>query len=378
MSVYKTKRSPYFAYDFWIDGRRFVGSTRCKNRLEAKAVEKEERARARAECDRALAEGRGPMTISAAADRYFEEVGQHHAGAATTARDLVRLSDYFGAGRRLEEIGDDEVAQLVAWRRGQTVKGRRTTADPADPKRRRPAPLVSPSTVNRSTIEPLQKLFNRAILVWGVKLPRPPLWKRHILPEVEERVREVRAAEEAAFQAIRADYRPVVDFARASGLRLAECLMKKECVDLAGGYVRVIGKGGKRIVKPMTAEMRAILMSAMANPTDHVFTYAAARPNKGKNGWPRGAPRPITASGLKTMWRRSRRRKKGPSLPPDLRFHDLRHDFATKLLRETGNLKLVQRALDHAEIETTTRYAHVLDEEVLAGMEAASKRRKAR
>ena len=26
------------------------------------------------------------------------------------------------------------------------------------------------------------------------------------------------------------------------------------------------------------------------------------------------------------------------------RFHDFRHDFASKLLHETGNLKLVQRA----------------------------------
>ena len=59
----------------------------------------------------------------------------------------------------------------------------------------------------------------------------------------------------------------------------------------------------------------------------------------------------------------------------DFRFHDLRHDFATKLLRETGNLKLVQKALNHASIKTTTRYAHVLDEEVADGMEAVAKSR---
>ena len=49
-----------------------------------------------------------------------------------------------------------------------------------------------------------------------------------------------------------------------------------------------------------------------------------------------------------------------------LRFHDFRHDFGTKLLRATGNLKLVQRALNHANIKTTTRYAHVLDDQVAA------------
>jgi integrase len=36
------------------------------------------------------------------------------------------------------------------------------------------------------------------------------------------------------------------------------------------------------------------------------------------------------------------------------RFHDFRHDAATKLLRETGNLKTA-RLLDHASITTTAR-----------------------
>ena len=51
------------------------------------------------------------------------------------------------------------------------------------------------------------------------------------------------------------------------------------------------------------------------------------------------------------------------------RFHDFRHDLGTKLLRETGNLKLVQRALNHADLKTTTRYAHVLDDDVAEAME---------
>ena len=52
-----------------------------------------------------------------------------------------------------------------------------------------------------------------------------------------------------------------------------------------------------------------------------------------------------------------------------IRDSDFRHDLATKLLRQTGNLKTVQKALSHADIKTTTRYAHVLDEEVAAAME---------
>ena len=48
------------------------------------------------------------------------------------------------------------------------------------------------------------------------------------------------------------------------------------------------------------------------------------------------------------------------------------------MLRETGNLKLVQRMLNRASIKTTTRYAHVLDDEVADAMERVAKLRKNR
>ena len=49
----------------------------------------------------------------------------------------------------------------------------------------------------------------------------------------------------------------------------------------------------------------------------------------------------MTLAGVKTRWRRMR----ADAGIADFRFHDFRHDFATKLLRDTGNLKLVQKAL---------------------------------
>src|SRR5260370_786454 len=81
---------------------------------------------------------------------------------------------------------------------------------------------------------------------------------------------------------------------------------------------------------------------------------------------------PITAEGLNTHWRR-RRAAAGVK---DFRWHDNRHTFATQLLRETGNLKLVQRGMNHRSMTTTGKYAHVLDEDLLAGMEAASRNRR--
>ena len=99
------------------------------------------------------------------------------------------------------------------------------------------------------------------------------------------------------------------------------------------------------------------------------FTYAAQRTREGRV---QGKRYPITFSGIKTAWRRLRKR----AGVQGFRFHDFRHDFGSKLLRETGNLKLVQRALNHADIKTTTRYAHVLDKEVAAAMESVARSRK--
>ena len=81
-----------------------------------------------------------------------------------------------------------------------------------------------------------------------------------------------------------------------------------------------------------------------------------------------------TASVIPSLTEACRRSGEGCASGPassGLRFHDLRHDFATKLLRESGNLRLVQKALGHRNIATTTRYAHVLDSDVAEAMERA-------
>jgi integrase/recombinase XerD len=39
--------------------------------------------------------------------------------------------------------------------------------------------------------------------------------------------------------------------------------------------------------------------------------------------------------------------------------HTFRHTCATELLRETGNLRLVQVALGHSSVSTKQRYTHI-------------------
>jgi integrase len=181
------------------------------------------------------------------------------------------------------------------------------------------------------------------------------------------RVREV-SEHEAQLLDTGDDYGRVIAFARASGLRLEECLLKWSEVQWDALQIVKRGKGDRLVTVPITAEIRDILLPLRSHDPLHVFTYVF---DHGVRGRVKGKRYPITVTGMQTYWKRLRQRMGFT----DLRFHELRHDFGTKLLRETGNLHLVQKAMNHRNIATTLRYAHVLDQEVREGMERAAKLR---
>lgn len=119
------------------------------------------------------------------------------------------------------------------------------------------------------------------------------------------------------------------------------------------------------VATPITDALAAILEPLKGHHPTAVFTYVCRRPKKGH--W-KGERLPLTYAGAKSEWQAMRKRAdvKG------FRFHDVRHDFATKLLRRTGNLKLVSRALNHSDVKTTMRYAHVLDGEIADALQDLS------
>jgi integrase len=370
MSVYIPKGSPTgeYIYDFWRGGQRFSDTTR----RAAEKVEAERKADA-VEALKQAAEVRVSLKLKDVAARYWDAVARDKAGADNTERDLNRLLDYFekhhkaagGEKIPITAITLQDIEELIARRRAD--KGR--TGRP-----------IANGTVNRSTTEVLRKLFTYCKR-HGVRFDGEPKWSELMLKEPRERVRELRRGElEKIEAAVRDDYAPLIAFALATGLRQREMYdLKWTEVDFDAGQIKREGKGGKTVTRPITPAVRDILMPLQGHHQEYVFTYVAARTQNlptGKRGSGQhtklvaGRRYPIGKGNLWSRWRRDR-----PDDMADFRFHDFRHDVATKALRSTGNLKLVAKMLGHSDLRTTSKYAHVLDAEIAAAFETVQGQR---
>lgn len=355
MSVYP-RADGIYVYDFWHKGVRFYGPTGTRTERDARAVERARREEAMRSVAVARAQRAAPMTVNVAFDRFWDEVGCHYTG---TYRKLVLaglawMAKEFGPAALLADIGTDRIAEAIARRRGEGVGN---------------------ATVNRSLTEILRAVFRRARRVWNQDVPERD-WKDLILPEPRERVRELRDHEEDTLTAaMRADYLPAIRFKAVSGLRLKEIVgLRWPDIDWTARTVTVTGKGGKVATIPLTNGMAAILAPLRGHHAEAVFTYVAVatRRQRGTLWRVRGRRYPITYQGLRTAWRRYGGKAAGLE---DFRLHDLRHTAGTRLLRESGNLRLVQKLLRHEHISTTVKYAHADHDDLRRAMESAERSR---
>ena len=355
MSVFPRKDGVY-VYDFQIQRVRFSGTTGVKSRRAAEEIEHTRRQEARQHLATIRAQRSGPMTVNVAFDRFWTEVGDDYDGTyrATVWKALGWLARSLGPSTLIRDIGPNRITEAIALRRGEGVKN---------------------ATVNRTVTELLRRVMIRAERKWEQDVPKID-WKDFMLPEPKERVRELRDHEEVTlFDAMRADYIPSLRFALISGFRLKEVVgLQWRDIDWSARTVAVRGKGDKEATIPLTDAMRAVLGPLRDQHPDQVFTFVCARTRtnpKTRRFYVRGQRYPMTYSGLKSAWRRH-----GASAIDDFRFHDVRHTSATRLLRESGNLKLVQKLLRHEDIATTVKYAHADDADLRHAMEAVEKSQK--
>ncbi len=136
-----------------------------------------------------------------------------------------------------------------------------------------------------------------------------------------------------------------------SGLRISEALgLDVDQVQIGDGQVRVLGKGGKERVAPLTEAGGRLLSLYLDNrqafaprPQEKAFFLGV----KGKRLQRRQANRIIAE--LSAL----------AGLPQAVSPHTLRHSFATHLLEAGADLRSVQELLGHSRLSTTQRYTHL-------------------
>lgn len=145
----------------------------------------------------------------------------------------------------------------------------------------------------------------------------------------------------------------------ATGMRVSELVsLPVKVLDQQGRFLVIRGKGGKERLVPLSrsaisamkiyGEARKAALDA-SNDSDNPWLF----PSNGKQGF---LPRQVFGRDLKGLAARAGLRT--TTISP----HVLRHAFASHLLQNGADLRIVQELLGHSDISTTQIYTHVLDE----------------
>jgi integrase/recombinase XerC len=142
----------------------------------------------------------------------------------------------------------------------------------------------------------------------------------------------------------------IVSLLLGTGIRLASLVgLDASDIDFKEGTINITSKGGRSETVFINAALRRILSS-----------YVKAH---GING---ASPLFQTSSGKRLCARQVQYRvshwMKAAGITHRASVHTLRHTFATRLYRMTGDLRLVQRALGHRQVTTTEIYTHLCDQ----------------
>lgn len=164
----------------------------------------------------------------------------------------------------------------------------------------------------------------------------------------------------------------MIELAYASGLRVSELVdLKLSDLHLDAGFVQVHGKGNKERIVPvgeiaidsLNYYLENARMQLIKKHNDFVFI-------NGRDG------NQMTRQAFFLL---IKDKVKQAGINKEISPHKLRHSFASHLLKNGVDLRLIQELLGHEDISTTERYTHIQNDDMIKTYEHAHPRaRKAR
>jgi len=147
--------------------------------------------------------------------------------------------------------------------------------------------------------------------------------------------------------------RAVLELLYSSGLRVGELTaLDLHNLDLGGGMVRVMGKGGKERIVPVGSKATEALSAYLTHRGELMKEGGNVPPYLFLNN--RGGR--LTARSVARMIKKYLPQG---GIVKEASPHTFRHSFATHLLDAGANLRGIQELLGHASLSTTQRYTHV-------------------
>jgi integrase/recombinase XerC len=142
--------------------------------------------------------------------------------------------------------------------------------------------------------------------------------------------------------------RAVLELLYSCGLRVSELTgLAIGDLDLSGGMVRVLGKGGKERIVPVGSRAIEAVRKYLEGRGDPAGSGPLFLNTRGRRINRRSVARIVDAHVLRiAAFKR---------ISP----HILRHTFATHMLEGGADLRAIQELLGHASLSTTQKYTHV-------------------
>lgn len=148
--------------------------------------------------------------------------------------------------------------------------------------------------------------------------------------------------------------RAILEVMYATGLRISELVhLRMDELHLTMGFIQTVGKGNKERIIPIGGEAvkwlneyledsRPIFESRGAEESPYVFLNSRGKGLSRQGVW----------KNLKIIVQKS-------GIKQNVTPHMLRHSFATHLLENGADLRIVQELLGHSDISTTQIYTHI-------------------
>jgi integrase len=201
---------------------------------------------------------------------------------------------------------------------------------------------VTKSTVNRE-ITIMKKMFNLAIDWSFTELN--PVQKIKLFSEKDRQKERLLTEEEEKrlLAACPAYVRPIIETALNTGMRRGEIFnLEWKQVDLKERAIQVVyTKSGRDRIIPINDRMHRVLLNQKQLNGKSLYVFPNSNTGRPFTDIKKSFKCACENTGIK-----------------DLRFHDLRHTFASRLVRAGVDLITVRDLLGHFSVRVTQRYTH--------------------